>query len=172
MYAEDFRGFLPYSKFTRVQPYQPNLMTILRTGDDYPAAWDGLGVLFGQEYLEAPGVFYCPSHRGDRLFENYAGAWVGTSGEIQGNYQYRGFADMRLDAGDGHALVTDALRTQLDYNHGVGSNVLRSDLGVGWFSDPNRRLAGSLPATDGEIGAASKVEDAWHAIDESVSPGR
>lgn len=177
MYADDFHGFLPYSKYSSVarsssQQYQPELTTMLRSEED-PGTWDGLGVMFIQEYIDAPGVFYCPSHHGQHYFADYAQQWAGAVGRIEGNYQYRGTTALRYDdMPSGHAMITDALRSQIDYSHRVGSNVLRSDFAVSWFSDSNGAMAASLPAMEGDSGAATKVDTAWRVIDSSVSNNR
>lgn len=168
MYAADYGGFLPYSKFgnpDRSINYQPQLMNILHT-DEYPEVWDGLGVLFVQEYLEAPGVFYCPSHRNGHVLPTYARNWETRQGRIEGNYQFRGGIGQRLDlVADGQALVTDALRSQSDFNHQIGANVLRADFAVGWFSDLDRQFSASLPFSTMDADAAWKVTDAWQTID-------
>lgn len=173
MYADDSNGFLIPSKYgnaARNGEYSPQMMTVLRTSDT-PAAWDGLGHLFKLEYLEAPGVFYCPSHRGEKRLNAYNPVWNASWGEIQGNYQFRGTIGERLDLiSDGRAIVTDGLRTQLDYSHGVGSNVLKADFGVGWFKDDAGRVAATLPTVEERDGAvaASRVDQAWHLIDLGV----
>lgn len=177
MYADDFHGFLPYSKYSNVarsssQQYQPELTTMLRSEDD-PGQWDGLGVMFAQEYIDAPGVFYCPSHHGQHYFADYASQWAGAVGRIEGNYQYRGTSSLRYDdLPSGHAMIPDALRSQIDYSHKVGSNVLRSDFAVAWFSDASGQMAAGLPAMEGDSGAAGKVETAWRVIDSGVSNSR
>jgi hypothetical protein len=148
-------------------------MTLLRT-DDVPEIWDGLGVLFITGYLEAPGIFYCPSHHGDHPMSVYVDRWNGAPGAIQANYQFRGGVGIRLDlVHDAQALVTDALRSQVDYSHHVGSNVLRADFTVGWFNDPAGSLAATLPAVEeGDPAAALKVTEAWRTIDRNLQLAR
>jgi len=129
--------------------------------------WDGLGRLYAEEYLNAPGIFYCPSHRGPHPIEKYLPIWRADRGEIVGNYQYRG-------AGPGDviylnnieptrtALVTDGLRSIEDFNHVVGTNVLRADLSVGWWGDPGL-LSQMLAAGDG---SGDQFDSAWDLLDQ------
>jgi hypothetical protein len=102
-------------------------MMTVRLGHD-PDGWDGLGGLYDHDYLDAPGVYYCPSHWGDNRFQTYAPLWrKGLAGELVSNYQYRtigpGGERLTLFGQPAVALVTDGLRTVSDYNHRVGSNV-------------------------------------------------
>ena len=71
----------------------------------------------------------------------------------------------------GQAMVADGMRVQSDYNHSVGANVLRADLTVGWFSDPNHAVQQSLPETASDPEASTKVDNAWNTIDGSRSTG-
>jgi hypothetical protein len=167
MYADDYKGMLPFTKFagagvgsgaTALQS-----MVILR---DSPQVWDGLGILFESDYLDAAGVFYCPSHHGDHPYSAYAQAWIEDSGRIVGNFQFRGVGAMNLSSfRDAQAMVADGMRVQSDYNHRVGSNVLRTDLTVAWFADPGGTLAARLPLSEADPAAANKVDDAWQTID-------
>lgn len=168
MYAEDEHDYFPPSVFSPPPPQFQNMMTV-RVGTD-PDGWDGLGILRSQDYLDAPGVYYCPSHTGKHGFQVYAESWpIGRSGELISNYQYRGVGPdgrrLTLFAEPAVALVTDGMRTVADYNHKVGCNVMRVDLSVAWFSDPSSALAAHLPETEGEQGASEKVGQAWEQLD-------
>lgn len=171
MFAEDYKGGLPESRYENKKTSsikgEVQNMILARTGDPAPV-WDGLGELFHSDYLAAPQVFYCPSHTGEHPYSRYAALWSGTSGQIVINYHYRGsnLPDQRLQP-DRFALITDGLRTRADYNHKVGSNVLRADFSIGWFADPARQLAQNLPLNGDEAAAPGLVEDAWDAIDGS-----
>jgi hypothetical protein len=171
MYADDYRGLLPPTKFALTshsgarRTNEPQSMMMLRTSEG-PNAWDGLGALFFSGYLDAAGVFYCPSHHGDHPLSRYGAEWGGLVGPIFANYHFRGSGAITLDTfQSGAALVADGLRLQSDYNHRVGANVLHADLRVAWFSDPSGAVGQSLPAFDGDPEAADKVEDAWNIID-------
>jgi len=143
-----------------------------------PSEWDGLGVLWSGEYLSSGQVFYCPSHAGSHPFSAYAAQWSGTDGEVFGNLQYR-YRDpstrpgrITLYSSPGLALLCDGLRTRDDFNHRVGSNVMRTDLAVLWFADPTGQVLASLPQSADEAGSAAAVQDAWVKLDEVNGEGR
>jgi type II secretory pathway pseudopilin PulG len=168
LYAEDNRDALPPSLF--INQHQWDRTTTVRLNAD-AIVWDGLGWLFASDYLNSPAVFYCPSHTGEHPYSAYASTWNQTSGEIIINYQYRG----PRRAGDWlshlsveyptYALVADGMRTRDDFNHKVGSNVLRADLALFWYPDRDGRLEGTLPESAQDGGAAQTVFDAWHMLD-------
>lgn len=168
MYADDYAGSLPYSEYStkfRGQS-QPHNMIIVR-GTDQSSGWDGLGLLFSNDYLNAPQVFYCPSHAGDHPFRKYSPQWTGADGRIFANYQYRG-QHIGVASTDRVALLTDGLRTRDDFNHKVGSNVLRSDFSMQWLADPSGLILRNLPtSSEGDADAASKVASIWWAIDDA-----
>jgi hypothetical protein len=179
MYADDYRGALPDSQFVRKLGSDPNtsaismvhMTLIVRFAglDD----WDGLGRLYASDYLNSPQVFYCPSHTGENPFGRFAGAWSSDRGQIVTNYQYRG--DHAPAPADGPSpmvvLLADGLRTQSDFNHVVGANLLRADTSVQWFADPGRDLARSLPLSAEEVDAGSRVDQAWQELDQFVATG-
>lgn len=173
MYADDSRGQLPPSAFLAGgNSDQSEMMTVrlspernIRLTRD---GWDGLGVLYRTNYLKTPGLYYCPSHSGDHPLDRYANLWEQPSGEIVGNYHFRG------QDGDGRtnlfnmlsnsALTADGMRTQDDYNHAVGMNVLRAGGHVAWLDDTNGQIIGMLATEDNDIDDAS-VENAWDLLD-------
>ena len=141
--------------------------------------WDGLGLLF-PEHLLAPKIFYCPSHRGTHAYREYVDAWLAEEGLIVGNFQYRGRGptggsvggvprmSVRLDhITPGAALVADGMRTQSDFSHQIGTNVLRADISVDWFNDTGRTLVESL-AKDGQPPSASVIQTVWQQLDLGV----
>lgn len=165
MYFEDNQSIFPSSQFESKpgdrKPPEPQNMMVARSAS---GLWDGLGILFTSEYLEAPQVFYCPSHSGDHPYRRYAAVWASGGSEIVVNYQYRGSQNVggRVERA---AMVSDGLRTQSDFNHKIGSNVLRSDFSVGWYPDPAGVLGKLLPASAAEFAAAEKVDSAWQILD-------
>lgn len=176
LFADDRNGNIPSSIFAG---QQPNLTTYART-TDVNQPWEGLGHLFNEGYLNAGGVFYCPSHTGSHPQSEYAARWIApiegipsTMLEIITNFQYRGAVSARnggaglsLPTMNGRAaLVADALRTQSDFNHQIGTNVLRADLSANWYADPSSRIRYNLPAEDADPAAATKVIDAWNELD-------
>jgi type II secretory pathway pseudopilin PulG len=167
----DARGDkLPGSFFAQNSPHRTNQVR----RDDPQQPWDGLGWLFVEDYLPAPGVFYCPSHTGAYPLARYADRWAvdaqdvpSSLREITANYQYRGILagstwlpSLRPRA----ALVTDSIRSQDDFNHNIGTNVLRADLSANWFADPG--IVSRLPESDADPAAATKVNTAWDDLDQ------
>lgn len=150
---------------------QPEEMMTLRIGQEASpdgARWDGLGRLFVEDYLPAPLIFYCPSHRGENSFDAYAQQWASTDGHIRGNYHFRGIGpngSTRLDHievdSPRSALVADGMRSLLDFNHRVGTNVLRADLSVDWFED-----SGALAALLQDSSSSEEnLDAAWGQLD-------
>jgi len=156
MYADDNGGKLP--------PTDHSAGLLVRSGA--PAVWDGLGILYNTEYCNAPPVFYCPSHRGNRPYAAFAPVWPQDSGQIFVNFQYRGPGDNVQVRADHDALLSDGLATRSDFSHNVGSNVVRVDYSVCWVPDVGGQIARALPLDDGDINAASKVSDAWQVLDQ------
>jgi competence protein ComGC len=168
LFADDHENKLPPSEYVR--NLQPHRTTQVRRDSTQP--WDGLGYLYSLDYLPAAGVFYCPSHTGTNPYSAYADRWTLSAAEaypsqidIITNYQYRGTipgqgGTLQLRS----ALVTDALSTQLDFNHRVGANVLRADFSANWYPDPT--IVSRLPvASDADPAAATKVNDVWDQLD-------
>jgi hypothetical protein len=168
MYTEANQDLLPPSRFA----HKPQETLWLRKDPEVGRGmWDGLGILYADDYLPAAQVFYCPSHAGNHPFREYENEWASDWGEIAGNYQYRGkgpgeFGSRHLRAivPQSAALVTDGLRTQSDFNHRVGANVLKADLSVFFFWDPEGVLFNSLPSIEGEV-QAEPINKAWEHID-------
>jgi type II secretory pathway pseudopilin PulG len=173
MYAEDHLDRLPPTTNLDAQQNSPwETMTLrLNTG-----AWDGLGHLYNDEYLPAPKLYYCPSHRGYNPYRSYEDQWGGVAGNVVGNYQYRGrgpAAGMVNGATSRYlseikrnsALIADGLRNQSDFNHIVGTNLLRADLSVTWFADTNGRLYEAIPK-DGQMPNITAFENAWDILDD------
>jgi hypothetical protein len=66
------------------------------------------------------------------------------------------------------ALVADGMRTQEDFNHRVGANVLRAGLSVDWWRASGGFVAG-LPK-DGQVFTPQQMQDAWNWLDAGPSP--
>jgi competence protein ComGC len=151
----------------RFAPGDPEFVNVLEE------QWDGLGLLFSEEYLPAQKLFYCPSHRGDHRYTQYGESWASDEGEIVGNFQFRGRGPtgragamtFRLNQIAPYAaLVVDGLRTQSDFNHQIGANVLRADLSVSWFVDQDRSISDSLPK-DLEPPTPAQFQAVWTQFD-------
>jgi len=184
LYAESNKSYLPRTQ-TNVDPLADfsydtiTLRFVLDAQTPVPiSGWDGLGLLFSENYLPAPKIFYCPSHKGDHPYREYEDMWRQESGEIVGNFQFRGAGPTGTYLPGGQermstrmdlirprsALVADGMRSQSDFNHLIGANVLRSDLSVFWFGDADRSVVDSLPK-DGEPPTAIGLQNAWHELD-------
>lgn len=176
MYADDYRGVMPPSrfapKFTDDPTAQPAEMMLVR-GQSLPHnGWDGLGVLFASNYLNAPGVYYCPSHRGRHPQSNYSDLWTGGPADISANYHYRGATASgspylsRFEPNSG--IISDGLQTRWDLNHLLGANVIAADLRVAWIDDRGRTFEQMLANSASDLDANDKVVDAWQFIDEKL----
>lgn len=177
-FSNDYRDHLPDSVFAAKlgggSTPQPHLMMQLRT-DEGVNSWDGLGLLYTRGYLDGPGVFYCPAHRGNSRLDAFANQWSGMTGVINGNYQYRGtvagqsnlrrIAVMRPNA----ALISDGLASRADFNHGEGANVFRVDNTIAWFEDSDRQFISRLTDSVTDPNAATAVTQAWYEFDEKLS---
>jgi competence protein ComGC len=142
------------------------------------AGWDGMGLLFSDEYLPAPKIFYCPSHRGSHPYREMIGSWQSQNLTITGNFQYRGQGPTGAVSSSGQpvmsrrlfkirpscSLIADGMRNQADYNHQVGANVMRADISVVWYNDSSKKVADSLPK-DNEQPSESQIQDAWNDLD-------
>jgi hypothetical protein len=196
MYADDWNGALPPSAYLPVPtghgqgqlvdpPTPQNMITIRRDLNDHGGGWDGIGWLYIRDYLTAPKVFYCPSHRGDNPYSRFAGNWNDGDTEIVANYHFRGKGPLGPMHADGtqpstfnlyqidpaqSSLIADGMRVQSDYNHRVGANFFRADLTVHWFPDPSGALLRSLP-TDKDAADATTVDQAWGDLDRSAVGG-
>jgi hypothetical protein len=170
MFAADRKGQLPQSihaiKGVSDPTSAPHLMMQARLGGT--SQWDGIGNLFFHDYINAPGVFYCPSHRGSHPLSAVADLWSGSPGAITVNYQYRGPTDpyARFETlRSGFSLMVDGLQTQIDFNHVVGANLLRADLAVAWFQDSDKTLVSILPEKPSDADAKNVVQEAWKTLD-------
>lgn len=170
MYADDSKSnLLPFTKFDSgaAMADEPQETMILRTSD---GQWDGLGLLYFGEYLDAPGVFYCPSHHGEHSMQRYIAVWPHfNSGSVVGNYQFRGGHRATLEGARLQAVIADGMRSVSDYNHLVGANFWRGDMSLNWFSDPSSSLATVLPVEPNDPAAPAKVDQAWTRLDQSAN---
>lgn len=185
MYADDHDGLLPPTTFTNERlgriPAETNRLRIASTSTYSPrvnsggvrpqAKWDGLGHLYSQEYLETPGIFYCPSHPGRFRLKDQQKAWDSVDSNIVGNFQFRGEGpdgDSRLFfiTPRRAAIVSDSIRSSVDLNHKDGVNVLRADLALFWFNE----LEGDVMLLLSQSSPAS-TDEVWTELDGFVSSG-
>jgi type II secretory pathway pseudopilin PulG len=179
MYADANRDFLPSSIFMMVgnaAKNQPQNTGILRLSPEEAAgsmsAWDGLGTLFEEQYLEPIKIFYCPSYDAEHEFGNYAMVYDSIPDRVFGNYQYRAVGpkgEIRLTSfvPTSTALLADCLRTRAEFSHRTGSNVLRADLSLFWFADAAGQVESTLPPDESMSTLLVKpiIESAWDKLD-------
>ncbi len=179
MYASDNFQFLPRTQFvtaTGTGGRAASTMTLRvdeSGGTRKPRAsdYDGLGLLFSREYLLAPKIFYCPSHRGSNPFSKYAPQWAGTPGTIVGNFQFRGaladgsrLLNTQAEAASG-ALISDGLASVADFSHKVGLNVMRGDLSVLWLADNDKKIITTISKAGNRD---NNVGEAWPVMDQTI----
>lgn len=176
MYAEDYQGVLPSTIFMEGDAHRlstvrasPSVGSHMSPG----AKWDGLGRLFEHGYLDAPGVYYCPSYRGEHKLDRYAPQWAGEPGEIVANYHYRGRApgrsELTLFSRPTIAVAADSMHLRSEFSHTSGANVLRIDLAVTWYADSAGRLVAQLPSGSEPGQVASRiVGEAWRLLDQTA----
>ncbi len=187
MYAFDRQGDLPTSAFRTLERHgtdAPEQMVYLRihpstaegaTGraapkNDAPGApttvWDGMGKLVHYEYINQGQVFYNPSHDYIHTYDRYEAQFAGAVGEIVCNYHYRWDANTRRidQVHNLTALVADAMRSQPEYNHVVGNNMLKGDMSVTWYHDAQGELYKSLAQTVPMLVTASGVQESRDGV--------
>ena len=171
MYADSNQGLIPESEFAAgntPDTFRPEAMNILNAGKG-AGDWEGLGWLFADDYIRAPSMFYCPSHRGQHDFAIYEAAWLSSDVAIVGNYHMRALAGPQYltDLPPRMAIIADGMRTQQDFNHKVGSNVARVDLSVEWVEDSQGLLAQTLPVVESNSDDDSEaIARAWFILED------
>jgi hypothetical protein len=189
MFAEEHEGLLPPSMFLRPQgngTRQLHEMNTLRSStlSANNEDWDGLGLLFSEEYLPTPKIFYCPSHRDQDSFAVYAPRWNGERGTIRGNFHFRGEGPAghepmpngqigmtryltHIDPAQS-SLITDSLRIASSPNHAGGANFFRADLSVHWYPVSQGVL---LPSGDNVAVTSDDIVNAWRSLDSFANQG-
>ncbi len=190
MYAYDLLGKMPRSLFDDEQDENdaPEQMVFLRVSPETFSKiagsrgnaltrdkWDGLGLLFKGEYAGHPDIFFNPSHRAQYTREAQAHLFENNSGEIVSNYHYRmpGRTQRISALSPQTALIADSMRSQPEYNHRVGNNMLKADMSIQWFNDSQGRLFQSLAEFEPTLEAMNTdkarraVKDGWTILDDS-----
>lgn len=189
MFADSHRGMLPDSVASLNRTTSPSSVGVARlSGPTLGAAdslalrlnpgvsggsWDGLGMLYSGDFLPNPGVFYCPSHRGEHPLARYTSTFMLDQGEIIGNYQFRGTPPngaMLLAMYPGRlGMIADGMRTVADVNHLIGANVLSGDMSVSWYSDETTQALAALSRSPNDAKASERVLAAWSAMDNQIA---
>ena len=177
MFADEHKDAVPPTVFVKNNTNTDRPAETITLRLDPPSisgGWDGLGRLYGGNYLPSGPVFYCPAHRGSIRYARFEGNWGDRQALILGNYQYRGGGPV---AGSNllslfltgitpatSALVADSIRNKPEFNHEVGANVLRADLSVTWYRDVNGRIGNTLPSGDDPLSTLG-INQAWLNLD-------
>ena len=182
MYADANKDQIPPTTFYDASGNRAQQMLMLRLSgvssaprdfDPETQGWDGLGLLYHGEFLDNAACYYCPSHSGAHPFSQYAESFGDTPAIVFGNYQYRGAGpngQVHLTKIEPRrtALIADGMRLRSDYNHKVGSNVMRADLSVTWFRDYGGEVLARLPEVEAEA-RSGVVMEAWDLIDSQLA---
>jgi type II secretory pathway pseudopilin PulG len=170
--------FLPSSRLAKraAQQPRPELMDIVRTSSNefgagsWGSNWDGIGLLYSMEYLNAPGIYYCPSQRGTHAEAQYEDKWgIDGKAEIVSNFQFRGLGpndEQRLYLiASKAAIVTDTMRSYEDLNHLTGFNVLQAGLSVSWSEGAGSQQIIDLLLRGGDDDKSASTNRAWANLD-------
>lgn len=157
-YATDNAEYMPATVFASSTVKLPGELMAVTTGGEF-AVFEGLGRLLPRcgFYVDSASCLYCASHTGEHSVERYADALVKPADEDRAysNYHYRGDVDLntgmryRLNNDHEFVLATDGLRTQSDFNHNIGLNILFGDLAVSFHGDVDNKIRDALPTAGG-----------------------
>ena len=180
-YAQSNGDTLPYSRVLDNSPPDVGALMLARLAAPSGAgqSWDGLGRL-ANAYLDSCECLYCPSHHGMNPSDACASRYRdGSTDELATNFHYSGHKYhantpergelVRLDHGSRLMLLTDGLRSQLDFNHGTGLNRLFGDLSTDWWSDERNAVRNRLPQdpiTTASSDVSQEISSLWGDISE------
>ena len=147
LYAFQNGEHLPETIFDNDGNAKQSEMMALTTGSmsDSPTSgqWDGLGLLIGDgnNFLDNAHCLFCPCHRGNHDFQQLNANAKSCPTRIYSNYHFIGDTDrsnhqprLLYDEAD-NPLVVDGMREESDINHLCGTNILRGDGSVRFWSD-------------------------------------
>ncbi len=183
-YADDSNNRIPQSSYINVPngiaPQLNDSMCLTSKVMNGEARPDGLGLLLSRMggYLGDERCLYCPSHHGEHDYERYIINYAHPSfaQRVFSNYQYRGdmdFSDPKVtkrmsDPFQSRViLLADGFRTRDDFNHRTGSNRLKGDGSVDWWTDSHQHVLLGVPTviTDEVTPPMSIYLAAWKLLD-------
>ncbi|MCX5665300.1 MAG: type II secretion system protein [Planctomycetota bacterium] len=148
LYAFQNGEHLPETIFDNDGNAKQSEMMALTTGSmsDSPSSgqWDGLGLLIGDgnNFLDNPHCLFCPCHHGNHDFQQLNADSKSSPTRIYSNYHFIGDTDNSshqpryiCSQTSENPLVVDGMREELDINHLCGTNTLRGDGSVRFWSD-------------------------------------
>jgi type II secretory pathway pseudopilin PulG len=193
-YGMTHNDALPPSKNAERTTFRPRELMAARMIEgafDDRRGWDGLGLLVDGYIGGQCQCLHCGSHHGDHPYERYRESYADTAtkSSIYANYHYSGHVDFRMGIEQGDAefprlslhsgveavILSDGLRTRLDFNHRGGLNRMWADLSIEWMADTDDSLFNQLPASDAPEDLASaetggmQLPDVWKQISDSSS---
>ncbi|MDA1261747.1 MAG: type II secretion system protein [Planctomycetota bacterium] len=157
LYAFQNGERLPETIFDNEGLEKSGEMMALTTGSmsnpELEKQWDGLGLLIGDGYkfLDNSRCLYCPCHRGTHNHSQLVGDAKSSPVRLYSNYHFRGDTDIAtqqhrflfLQSSD-NCLVADGMREESDINHKTGTNTLRGDISVRFWSDNSKLLRNTM----------------------------
>ena len=159
LYAFQNGEHLPETIFDNDGNAKQSEMMALTTGSmsDSPSSgqWDGLGLLIGDgnNFLDNPHCLFCPCHRGNHDFQQLDANAKSCPTRIYSNYHFIGDTDRSnhqprylFNQTSDNPLVVDGMREELDINHLSGTNILRGDGSVRFWSDHAMHLRKKMSA--------------------------
>ena len=159
LYAFQNGEHLPETIFDNDGNAKQSEMMALTTGSmsDSPSSgqWDGLGLLIGDEnnFLDNPHCLFCPCHHGNHDFQQLDANAKSCPTRIYSNYHFIGDTDNSnhqprylFNQTSENPLVVDGMREELDINHLTGTNTLRGDGSVRFWSDHSMHLRNKMSA--------------------------
>ncbi len=177
LYAFQNGDHLPETIFDNDGSAKQSEMMALTTGSmsDSPSSgqWDGLGLLIGDgnNFLDNAHCLFCPCHHGNHDFQQLNANAKSCPTRIYSNYHFIGDTDrstdqprLLYDEAD-NPLVVDGMREESDINHLWGTNTLRGDGSVRFWSDHAMRLRNIMSsATVDNPPSESAYNELWKSF--------
>ena len=172
LYAFQNGEHLPETIFDNEGNAKQSEMMALTTGSmsDSPSSgqWDGLGLLIGDgsNFLDNAHSLFCPCHHGNHDFQQLDANAKSCPTRIYSNYHFIGDTDSSnhqprylFNQTSDNPLVVDGMREESDINHLIGTNTLRGDGSVRFWSDHSMLLRNALCSSTVDNPASESVYD-------------